>query len=306
MLAIMVGFTSMALWLLAQAGTAAVAREATPAPAAAKTSPRLVDFTKKPPFVNALEIDPENKDFLLTTNRGFWRINPKTRDVKKVPATITGGGKNDTLGTFLLVKNAGGKKLIGSGHPDHQNTLPQYVGYIESEDLGHTWKVISRLGDADLHKIELKHDKLYAFDAVLSAIVISEDGGKTFAEHFTPRGLIIDFVVDPEDENYILADNDEELFASRDSGDNWKPLVKSARIRLTWPAAGFLYRADQDGKVYTSENKGRTWKQVSEIKGEPYKFKETDDPKHLYLALSDGTILETTDAAKSWKTVFKP
>ena len=27
--------------------------------------------------------------------------------------------------------------------------------------------MISRLGDADLHKIVLKHDRLYAFDAVL-------------------------------------------------------------------------------------------------------------------------------------------
>jgi hypothetical protein len=33
--------------------------------------------------------------------------------------------------------------------------------------------VVSRLGDADLHKIVFKHDRLYAWDAVLSAIVIS-------------------------------------------------------------------------------------------------------------------------------------
>ena len=31
--------------------------------------------------------------------------------------------------------------------------------------------------------------------------------------------------------------------------------------------------------------------------GEAYKFKAIDEPDHLYLALSDGTIMETTDGA---------
>jgi hypothetical protein len=307
MLAVMVGFTSMALWLLAQAGTATtVAKKPVPAAAAAPPSDRLVDLKQKPPFVNALDIDPENGDFLLTTNRGFWRIDEKSGKVEKIPATITGGGKKDTIGTFLLLKHAGGRKLIGSGHPDNQNTLPQFVGYIESEDMGRTWKVASRLGDADLHKIELKHGKLYAFDAVLSVILESDDMGKTFIEHSTPRGLILDFVVDPEDPKYILADNDDELFVSTDTGDSWKRITAGSRMRLAWPAKGFLYRADQDGNVYTSPDRGATWKQISKVAGEPYKFKETEDPKHLYLALGDGTIVETTDAAKTWKTVFKP
>jgi hypothetical protein len=306
MLAVMVGFTTLALWLLAQAGTASAVKEASPAPKTATRSEKLVDFTKKPPYVNALEIDPASGDFLLTTNRGFWRIDKESKKVSKVSGTVSAKGNKDTVGTFLLVKSAGGQTLIGSGHPDHQNTLPQFVGFMRSEDLGKTWKVVSRLGGMDLHKIELKHDRMYAFDAVLSAIVVSTDQGKTFKEHFTPRGLIIDFAVDPEDPKYILADNDDELFASSDGGDQWKPLLRSPRIRLSWPAAGYLYRADQDGKVYTSDNRGRTWEEISSVKGEPYRFLETDDPEHLYLALSDGSILETTDGAKTFKDVFRP
>jgi photosystem II stability/assembly factor-like uncharacterized protein len=306
MLAVMVGFTTLALWLLAQAGTAAAVKEASPAPKTATRSEKLVDFSKKPPYVNALELDPANGDFLLTTNRGFWRIEKDSKKVSRISGTVSAKANKDSVGTFLLVKSTGGQTLIGSGHPDHQDTLPQFIGFMRSEDLGKTWKVVSRLGGMDLHKIELKHDRMYAFDAVLSAIVISADEGKTFKEHFTPRGLIIDFVVDPEDPKYILADNDDELFASSDSGDQWKPLLRSPRMRLSWPAAGFLYRADQDGKVYTSDNRGRTWEEISSVDGEPYKFLETDDPEHLYLALSDGSILETTDGAKTWKDVFHP
>ena len=39
--------------------------------------------------------------------------------------------------------------------------------------------------------------------------------------------------------------------------------------------------------------------------GEPYKFKAVDD-QHLYLALSDGTIVETTDGGRGWEAVFEP
>ncbi len=67
-------------------------------------------------------------------------------------------------------------------------------------------------GTADLHKIVLLHGRLYAFDAVLGAMLISGDGGRTFTEQFTPRGLIIDFEVDPQDPDRILAATDQELF----------------------------------------------------------------------------------------------
>ncbi len=51
--------------------------ESTPEPAGAPAKPpsdRLVDLKKKPPLVNTLDIDPATKDFLLTTNRGFFRM----------------------------------------------------------------------------------------------------------------------------------------------------------------------------------------------------------------------------------------
>jgi hypothetical protein len=307
MLGVMVGFTSLALWLLAQAGTALNVSEASASSTTAQRSDRLVDFTKKPPYVNGLDLDPRSGDFLLTTNRGFWRIRRDGGDVRKVTGSITYRGKRDTVGTFLLVKPLADGRLIGSGHPDHQNTLPQFLGYIESRDSGRTWKALARMGDADLHKIVLRGQRMYAYDAVLSAILTSDDGGHSFVEHFTPRGLVIDFAVDPGDDDFILAANDDELFRSTDGGDGWKAVTRARRMRLSWPAQAALYRADQDGTVYLSADRGATWTQVSKVPGEPYKFHETPgNARHLYLALSDGTILETTDGAHSWRTVFRP
>jgi photosystem II stability/assembly factor-like uncharacterized protein len=266
---------------------------------------RLVDFTSKPPFVNGLEVDPSSGDFLLTTNRGFWRIG-RDGSVARVRGSISYRGRTDSVGTFLVVKPAGRGRLIGSGHPDHQNTLPQFLGYIASSDGGRTWKPLARMGDADLHKIVIGGGRMYAYDAVLSAILTSDDGGRHFTEHFTPRGLIIDFVVDPSDRDHLLAANDEQLFRSRDGGDSWQPVLRGRRMRLAWPARNRLYRAGQDGHVYLSTDGARTWARLSTMPGEPYKFKELPDPAHLLLALADGTIVETTDGAHTWNAVFRP
>ena len=196
-------------------------------------------------------------------------------------------------------------RLIGSGHPDRPGALPAFLGFIRSEDAGRRWTVVSRLGDADLHKIVLAHGRMYAFDAVLSALLISRDGGRTFTENFTPRGLIIDFEVDPADPERVVASNADELFRSTDTGASWRPLDRREGIRLAWPAPDALYRALQDGSVQRSSNGGETWDEAGRVDGEPYKFKAVGRDE-LYLALSDGTIMHTMDAAKTWKAAFRP
>ena len=198
--------------------------KATPAAPAKAPSPRLVDFSKKPPFVNTLDIDPQTLDFLLTTNKGFWRIAADGSKVTPVKGTATDAGKSSPVGTFLEIRSNGPGKLLGSGHPDVAGALPNYLGLMRSDDGGKTWTAISRMADADLHKIVLRHDKLYAFDAILSAMLISTDGGKTFTEEFTPRGLVIDFEVDPADPDRIIASTETELFRTEDAGRSWRPL----------------------------------------------------------------------------------
>ena len=267
-------------------------------------SDRLVDFSKRPPFVNSLERDEENGEFLLTTNRGFFRVNPEDDSVRRVRGTIEAGGDRATVGTFLELNLDPDGQLVGSGHPD-QRTLPQYLGYLRSDDGGRRWRVVSRLGDADLHKIVFKHDRLYAWDAVLSALIVSEDGGRSFVEHFTPRGLIIDFEVDPEDPAHVLAATDEVLFRSEDEGESWRPLVQSEGSRLAWPEPDRLYLAAKDGTVSRSEDGGDTFDEVGRVDGEPYVI-DAATGDELYMALSDGTILRSEDGGANWEEEFRP
>lgn len=291
--------------LLAAVLLAGCGSETAEGPAAAATrSDRLVDFSKKPPYVNALDVDPKDGSLLLTTNKGFWRIDPKADTVERVRGTAQSGPKSAPVGTFLEIKVAGPGRYVGSGHPDTKG-LPSYLGYMESDDAGRSWKVLSRLGTADLHKIVLLHGKLYAFDAVLGAMLISGDGGRTFTEQFTPRGLIIDFEVDPQDPDRILASTDQELFRSTNGGKGWRGVAPGEGIRLAWPAPDALYRAEKDGTVQRSRDGGGKWEPAGEVPGEPYKFKATG-PEALLLALSDGTVMETKDGGRTWTEAFRP
>lgn len=277
--------------------------EASDAPV--QRSDRLVDFSKKPPFVNSLERDGGTGELLLTTNRGFFRIDPDSGAVRRQRATIDVGGRRAALGTFLEVDLEPGGELAGSGHPDPGSRLPQYLGYLRSDDGGRKWRVVSRLGRADLHKLVFRHDRLYAWDAVLGALIISEDGGRRFSEHFTPRGVIIDFEVDPRDPDRILAATDEQLFRSTDGGDSWRPVLRELGVRLSWPEAERLYVATKDGRVQISRDGGDSFAEVGEVEGEPYVL-EPVTADDVYLALSDGTVLRTVDGGEGWKAVFRP
>ena len=267
-------------------------------------SDRLVDLGKRPPLVNALERDPRTGEFLLTTNRGFFRIDAQRDRVRRVRGTVEARGKRARIGTFLELDQGPDGELVGSGHPD-ERVLPQFLGYLRSDDGGRRWRVVSRLGNADLHKIVFKHARLYAWDAVLSALIISEDGGRSFSEHFTPRGLIIDFEVDPDDPEHVLAATDETLFRSEDGGDSWRPLLRGEGSRLAWPESDRLYLAAKNGTVSLSEDGGDRFREVGRVDGEPYVLDPVSG-NELNLALSDATILRTTNGGTDWEEAFRP
>jgi hypothetical protein len=287
---------------LAAAGCGETRTGAEGGQAAPERSTALVDRSKDPPYVNDLARDPGDGSLLLTTNKGFFRI----RDGRATPVrgTVTVGGRTAPVGEFLELAAVGPGELLGSGHPD-AGDLPQYLGVMRSNDAGRTWQVVSRLGDADIHKFILRHDRLYGWDAVLSAIVVSRDGGRTFEEHFTPRGLVLDFEVDPGDPDTILASTEEQLFRSEDGGERWRAIETGLGIRLAWPSAGRLLRAGEDGTVWASGDAGSSWAEVGRVEGPPADF-ETLSEDELLLALTDGSVVRTTDGGRTWAPVLRP
>ncbi len=269
-----------------------------------KRSSRLVDLSQQPPYVNGLEIDPADGSFLLTTNRGFFRISSDGKRVERAKATVTDPAGTSPVGTYLEISAAGEGELIGSGHPDDPGALPPYLGLIRSTDGGKRWRIVSRLGEADFHQIRRDHGRLYAYDAVLGALLLSEDDGQQWIERPTPRGLVLDFVVDPEDEDYLITSTADELSRTTDRGKRFRSLEPSDAARLEWPEPGALMRADRDGTFQVSKDRGRTWEERGSVGGEPYRIKALDADR-AYVALSDGSIVETTDGGRMWKVLFK-
>ena len=268
-------------------------------------SSKLVDFAQKPPYVNALEIDPADDSFLLTTNRGFFRIPAEGGEAERLRSRVVAKEGTSPVGTFLEVDVLGPGEIVGSGHPDDPDALPPYLGFMRSTDGGRTFRVVSRLGEADLHQIRRIHDRLYAFDAVLGAILVSEDDGRTWTERFTPRQLVLDFVVDPEDPDHLIASTEEQVYRSQDGGEKWRPAAQGSAPRLDWPAPDALMRADKDGLFQVSADGGQTWERRGRIEGEPYKVRAVD-AERAFVALSDGTILETSDGGRSFEDRFRP
>ena len=267
-------------------------------------SARLVDPDAEAPYVNSFVVRDDG-GFLLTTNKGFFSISADGKQVERIRGTVTGEPGSAPVGRFLEIEALEGDALMGSGHPDAPEPLPEFLGFMRSEDGGRRWEVVSRLGKADLHRIISLHGRLYAFDAVIGAILVSEDEGLTWTEHFTPRELLIDFVVHPEDPKKIVAASETQLYTSPDMGDGWRPADQGRSPRLDWPAEDVLMRADGDGQFYVSPDGGATWERRGRIEGEPYKVR-AQDADRAFVALGDGTIVETKDGGRTFATRFAP
>jgi hypothetical protein len=293
--------TAAALLLIASLAAAGCGEEES---GSRPSSARLV-LPGKPPLVNSFQVDPDDGSFLLSTNKGFYRVDADGKKDTRLDSKVSARGTSAPVGTFLAFEALGQGRLIGAGHPDSGDDLPQFLGFMTSGDGGKSWKVESRLGLADLHVLHSLHDRIYAFDAVVGALLISEDEGRNWTEHPTPRELIGDFVVDPQDPDYVLAASDDTLFRSEDGGDSWRPLIQGQLIRLLWPAPGKLFMTDGSGRVQRSDDRGERWRDVGRIDGEPWRLAASPEGQ-LHAALSDGTIVKSADEGGQWDELFRP
>lgn len=273
---------------------------ATPAPRATDETPKIED--PGPIHVHGLGINPKDGALFVATHTGLFRAPKGETTARRVADRY-----QDTMGFTVI----GPDRFLGSGHPDAREGLPPFLGLIRSTDSGRSWQEVSLMGEADFHVLEAVGQQVYGFgtnyDTGKPEFLVSDDGGHSWDERATP-GSLISLAVAPNDSEKVVAaaeggPGDDRLYASNDAGNGWRPLPANTGL-LAWTKSGPLFLADGGGVISESRDDGQSWDEVGEIGGQPAAFESAGD--HLYAALHDGTIKQSTDGGRSWTVRSRP
>jgi hypothetical protein len=251
-----------------------------------------------PIHVHGLGINPRDGALFIATHTGLFRAAPG-----ETKATRVGGRHQDTMG-FTMV---GPDRFLGSGHPDPRESLPPFLGLIESTDAGRTWRAVSQQGESDFHVLEAAGSRVYGFgsnwETRQAQFLTSADAGRSWEERQVPEPLV-SLALAPGDPDRLVASGESALYESPDGGRRWRKLTDSAGL-VAWPAAGRMYLIGADGGVQVSRDSGRRWEAVGQVGGQPGAF-EAEGAEDLYAALHDGTVKRSADGGRSWRVRSTP
>ncbi|MBA2475332.1 MAG: exo-alpha-sialidase [Actinobacteria bacterium] len=249
-----------------------------------------------PVHVHGLGIDPRDGALFIATHTGLFRAGARESTARRVTDR-----HQDTMG-FTVV---GPNRFLGSGHPDlreaRERHLPPLLGLVESRDAGRSWTPVSLLGQADFHVLRSTARRIYGYDATHGVLHVSRDRGRTWTKYRSPAPLI-DLAAHPSQSGRIVASTPRGLFESSDDGRSWSARGGGAGL-LAWRTAARLYLVTADGRVSTSSDAGRRWRQLGAIGGEPVAL-TASGRSGLYAALHDGTIMRSGDGGLTWRTRF--
>jgi len=258
----------------------------------------IVDASADPPYVGALSVNPRDGSLLLATNAGTFLVRRGSQRLERLRVRVSAQGRTGPAEKGMAFTFVGPDELVGSGHPGSGRAVAPLLGFIRSRDGGRSWRSISQLGQADLHALAEQGGRVIAADGSEAKVLISEDGGRTFAFRATPL-LLTDLDVSPGDASRLVASTERGLYSSDDAGRTWRPGEPVPGARFAWPAADRLFRVDPDGQVRRSADGGGSWERVGRVDGEPHALASAG-VRTLYVADIDGTIRQSRDGGRSW------
>ena len=254
------------------------------------SGPRVED--PGPIHVHGLGVDPADGALFVATHTGLFRAAAGERRARRVA-----GRFQDTMG-FTVV---GPNRFLGSGHPDLRDELPPFLGLIESDDGGRSWRARSLQGKVDFHVLEASGRRIYGygsdFDSREPRFLASDDGGRSWRRLDPPEALIA-LAISPEDPRTLIASGERRVFSSRDGGRSWKHAEAPSAGLLAWNAGGVFLVAG-DGRVWRSPDDGASWRAAAAVGGQPAALDSGRDDE-LLVALHDGTIKRSTDRGAGW------
>jgi hypothetical protein len=250
-----------------------------------------------PIHVHGLGINPADGALFIATHTGLFRAPEGESTAKRVA-----GRYQDTMG-FTVV---GRDRFLGSGHPDQREKLPPFLGLIESEDAGRTWRALSLQGERDFHVLEASGRTVYGygsdFESREQGLLVSDDGGRSWEGRSAPEPLV-SLVIEADDPETITASGARAVHRSEDGGRNWRPITNEGGLIASSPEGG-LVLINAEGLVLTGGEDGTALTRVSQVGGAPAALEGIGD--ELYVAIHDGTVKRSTDGGRSWSVRSAP
>ncbi len=252
------------------------------------------------PFIGSIAVDPADGSLVIGTGPSLYSLDPGARRAEKVVGDLSTGQGSGQVSGNLVVRFAGPGALLASGHPAG-GSLPDDLGLMRSTDAGRTWQSVSGLGAADYHQLAAVKDVVVAVKAGESAIQVSHDGGRTFAQR-TPPAAPSDLAVDPANPGRWAISTVQGTFVSTNEGKTWRPQDAAAGVLLAWPASDALYVADGRGTVRVSHDGGRRWTRCGSLGGPPTEL-AAGRGGQLFAAVAGGRIRRSSDGGAHWSTL---
>jgi hypothetical protein len=237
--------------------------------------------------IHGLGVNAADGSLYIATHGGLFRAAKGSSQAPRV-----GSSDRDLMG-FSVV---GRDHFVASGHPGSEPGLPPNIGLTESRDGGKTWEPVSLTGEADFHVLRASGSRVYGYDGVNDRLMVSANTGREWTERQVPSPLI-DLAVDPRDADRVIATTQSGLVQSRDAGRSWRQLSDRVAL-LAWPARDRLVMLDGAGRVSVSADGGRSSKPGGSVQGQAVSFMAS--PDSIYVALSDGSVLESSDDGASF------
>ena len=246
-----------------------------------------------PIHVHGLGIDPADGSLIVATHTGLFRAAVGSERAVRVTDSF-----QDTMGFTVLGPN----RFLGSGHPDGRESLPPFLGLIESRDAGRSWSPVSLQGEVDFHVLEASGERVYGFGSDFETreprFLVSSDGGREW-DRREPAEALVSLAISPRDPDEIVASGEQRVWRSLDGGRRWRPVDAPASGFLTWSDRG-LFLVALDGRVWRSDAGSGPFEPTPQSAEGHVAAADSGPDGELLVALHDGAIKQSDDAGQTW------
>jgi photosystem II stability/assembly factor-like uncharacterized protein len=234
--------------------------------------------------------------FIDLSDQGVFHSTDQGRSWKRFGKDVL-KGRTETPGCFQLDPTGKTKRLL---LPTVYNG-PIAIGSID----GTSWRLLSpKATHVDWCAVDWTDPEMRFMLALKhesgGLLLLSRDGGKTFTE--TGKGHGPAWVFDNDTAVVAVVKSKDYpqagILRTTNGGHTFHPVAELVPVALPRWHGDALYWLTSTGIVKTSD-KGKTWTEVSDLKGGRYGPVFGKDSKHMFVLTGAG-IVESTDGGTTW------